>query len=68
MKTKKIYVRDIAKELNLFGIPYSWKEKSFREFLIFNGWDIVEAKEGGDYCDFEYSDIKGYLDLEVEKI
>ena len=61
---KKLFVRDIAKELNLFGIPYSWKEKSFSEFLEFNGYKIANIKE---YCDFEYEDIKGYLNLEVIK-
>ncbi|MEK6878552.1 MAG: hypothetical protein AABY22_03040 [Nanoarchaeota archaeon] len=59
---------DIAEKLNLFGIPYSWKENSLSEFLRFNGYEIVEAKENGEYCDFEYEDIKAYLDLEVRKI
>ena len=40
---------DIAEKLNLFGIPYSWKENSLSEFLRFNGYEIVEAKENGEY-------------------
>jgi hypothetical protein len=60
---KKIFVKDIAKELNLFGIPYSWKLNSFSEFLEFNGYKIVNE----DYVDYEYEDIKAYLYLEVVK-
>ena len=59
-------VRDVAKELNLFGIPYSWKENPFSEFMKFNGYKIVDKDE--EYCDFEYEDIKAYLDLEIEKL
>ena len=59
-------VRDIAKELNLFGIPYSWKENAFSEFLAFNGYKILDKEE--EYVDFEYEDIKAYLDLEVSEI
>ena len=44
-------VRDIAEKLNLFGIPYSWKENSFSEFLEFNGYKIVDKEE--EYGDFE---------------
>jgi len=56
-------VRDIAKELNLFGIPFSWKQNSFKEFLEFNGYEIISD----DYCDYEYEDCKAYLDLEVKR-
>ena len=65
---EKLKVRDVAKELNLFGIPYSWKENSFSEFMRFNGYEIVDAKENGEYADFEYEDIKAYLDLEIIKM
>jgi len=64
MKHKKLLVRDVAKELNLFGIPYSWKEHSFSEFMQFNGFEIIS----NEYADFEYEDIKAYLGLEVKKL
>lgn len=56
-------VKDIAKELNLFGIPLDWKEHSMKEFLEFNGYEIVDE----DYKDFEYSDCKGYLGVKVQR-
>ena len=58
-------VRDVAKELNLFGIPYSWKENSFKEFLEFNGFKILDTED--EYIDLEYEDVKAYLDLEIER-
>lgn len=64
LKVKTIKLKDIAKKLNLYGIPYSWKENSFKEFLTFNGYKIVNE----DYADFQYEDIKAYLDLEVTKL
>lgn len=57
-------VRDITEELNLFGIPFSWKQNSFKDFLEFNGYKIISD----DYEDFEYEDCKAYLDLEIEKL
>ena len=62
----KLKVRDIADELNLFGIPYSWKENSLKDFLEFNGYKIIDKDE--EYCDCEYEDIKAYLDLGVERL
>ncbi len=62
----KMKVRDVAKELNLFGIPYSWKVNSFSNFLEFNGYKIVDPEE--EYVDYEYEDIKAYLDLEIENL
>lgn len=57
-------VRDVADELNLYGIPYSWKENSFSYFMEFNGFEIISD----EYADFEYEDIKAYLDLEIERL
>ena len=57
-------LKEKAKELNLFGIPYSWKENSLKEFLLFNGYVIINE----DYEDFEYEDTKGYLDLEIKEV
>jgi len=59
-------VRDVADKLNLFGIPYSWKENSFSEFMRFNGYEIIDDDE--EYADFEYEDIKAYLDLEIRRL
>ena len=56
-------VRDVQKELNVFGIPFSWKKNSFRDFLVCNGFRIVSK----DYVDCEYEDVKAYLDLEIER-
>jgi hypothetical protein len=61
-------VRDIEKEINLYGCMHDFKETAFSEFLRFNGYEIVEAKENGEYADFEYSDCKAYLDLEVKRL
>ena len=63
LKNDIITVRDIVKELNLFGIPLDWKEHSFKDFLEFNGYKIVDD----DNMDFEYSDCKAYLNLRVER-
>lgn len=41
-----------------------FKVTAFSEFLKYNGYKIVSD----EYADFEYSDVKAYLDLEVEKI
>ncbi len=57
-------VRDIAKELNLYGCMLDFKQYSFEAFLKFNGFEIVDD----DYNNFEYSDCKAYLDLEVKRI
>ena len=59
-------VRDIAKELNLYGCMHDFKVTCFSEFLRFNGFEIIDDEE--EYCDFEYSDCKAYLDLEVKRL
>lgn len=64
MKKQKLTARDIAKEINLYGCMHDFKETSFSEFLRFNGFEIVSE----DYADFEYSDVKPYLDLEVKRL
>jgi len=56
-------VREIAKEINLFGCMHDFKKTAFSEFLKFNGFEIINK----DYCDFEYSDCKAYLDLEIKR-
>jgi len=65
-KKNIIRVRDIAKEINLYGCMQDFKETAFSEFLRFNGFEIVDENE--EYADFEYSDCKAYLDLEVKKL
>jgi len=57
-------LRDIEKELNIFGINEDWQEKSLVEFLEFNGYKVADTET--EFVDREYSDIKGYLDLEIE--
>jgi len=57
-------VRDVAKKLNLYGIPFSWKENSFSEFMRHNGYEVISD----DFCDFEYEDIKAYLELKIKKL
>ena len=59
-------VRDIAKEINLYGCMQDFKKIAFSEFLRFNGYEIVDENE--EYADFEYSDCKAYLDLEIKKL
>ena len=56
-------IRDVARDLNLFGINEDWREKSMAEFLEFNGYDVVDD----DFEDCEYSDVKGYLGVEIIK-
>ena len=63
---EKLKVRDVEKELNLFGCMHDFKETAFSEFLRFNGFEIVDTKE--EYADFEYSDVKAYLDLEIKRL
>ena len=57
-------VRDITKEINLYGCMHDFKEVGFSAFLKFNGFEILDD----DYEDFEYSDCKAYLELEVKRI
>jgi len=52
-------VREVADELNLFGIPYSWKVNSFSEFMEYNGYRVINGEE----CDFEYEDATIIYDL-----
>ena len=59
-------VRDIAKEINLYGCMHDFKKTSFSEFLRFNGFEVIDREE--EYCDFEYSDVKAYLELEVKRL
>ena len=54
-----------AKEINLFGCMHDFKKVAFSEFLRYNGFEIVDDDE--EYCDFEYSDCKAYLDLEIKR-
>ena len=56
-------VRDITDEINLYGCMYDFKEVSFEAFLCFNGFEIIDE----DYNDFEYSDCKAYLELEIKR-
>jgi len=56
-------VRDVAQKLNLFGFDVDWREKSLRDTLEFNGYNIIDD----EYVDKEYSDIKGYLDVELDE-
>ena len=63
---EKLKVRDVEKELNLYGCMHDFKETAFSEFLKFNGFEIVDTEE--EYADFEYSDCKAYLDLEIKRL
>jgi len=56
-------VREIAKEINLFGCMHDFKQVSFEAFLSFNGFEIIDK----DYINFEYSDCKAYLELEIKR-
>ena len=58
-------VRDIVKEINLYGCMHDFKHVSFEAFLIFYGYILVNRD---DFKHFEYSDYKAYLDLEIRRI
>ena len=60
----KMKVKDIVKEINLFGCMYDFKQVSFEAFLKINGFEIVND----DYVNFEYSDCHAYLYLEVKRV
>lgn len=62
----KLKVRDITEEINLYGCMHDFKEVAFSEFLKHNGFKIIDDEE--EYADFEYSDCKAYLDLEIERL
>jgi len=56
-------IRDIAKEINLYGCMYDFKQVSISAFLSFNGFEIIQE----DFGEFEYSDCKAYLDVEIKR-
>ena len=57
-------VKDIVKEINLFGCMHDFKQVSISAFLNFNGFEIIDE----DFGEFEYSDCKAYLNLEIKRI
>ena len=57
-------LRTLIKELNLFGLDKDWQRDSLRAYLKYNGYEVV----GNDWGEYEYSDIKAYLDVEVRRI
>ena len=57
-------VRDIVKEINLYGCMHDFKHVSFEAFLMFKGFELVNSK---DFIPFKYSDYKAYLELEIRR-
>jgi hypothetical protein len=60
---QKLKIRDVAQKLDLYQ-DIDWKEVSLYRYLWNRGFRIVSK----DYIDGEYSDIKAYLEVEIEVV
>lgn len=63
VQKQRFKIREVAPKLGL-DQDIDWKEVSLYRYLWNRGYKIVSK----DYIDGEYSDIKTYLDVEIEEI
>jgi hypothetical protein len=64
VQKQRFKIREVAPKLGLDHQDINWKEVSLYRYLWNRGYKIVSK----DYIDGEYSDIKTYLDVEIEEI
>ena len=57
----KLIVRDVASELDLW--KYDFQEVALSKILAENGYIIITP----EHIDFEYSDMKGYYNIEIKE-
>lgn len=62
-EVQKLKIRDVAQKLDLYQ-DIDWKDDSLYRYLWNRGFRIVSK----DYIDGEYSDIKAYLEVEIEEV